>query len=233
MFLTQLIKHLESDPSSSDFTWTRMKGVYSYSPPWDSRKLWTVYETVSCLQQFRERCALCTCYYVHIRYDTNPKHLQMQAIVSCTLVHRLELLLTGEGEHEYNLFLIVYHFGLWKINIHCPWTASVFMSWWWCVPQSSNTLHELEVVVFHIILHVIPVVNCQVKRDKKLKILICLIPGSKELRSILDLYLNIMQKNEQVLAINNLRDSATQSKQIIADSAQNTARSLSEHNDFS
>ena len=33
--------------------------------------------------------------------------------------------------------------------------------------------------------------------------------------------------------INNLRDSVTQSKQIITDSAQNTARSLSEHNDFS
>ena len=36
-----------------------------------------------------------------------------------------------------------------------------------------------------------------------------------------------------LVIINNLRVSATQSKPIISDSVQNTARSLSEHNDFS
>ena len=43
----------------------------------------------------------------------------------------------------------------------------------------------------------------------------------------------VLQYIKIIYFINNLRDSATQSKQIITDSAQNTARSLSEHNDFS
>ena len=38
--------------------------LYSCSPRRVSRKLWTVYETVSCMQQFRERYASRTCYYV-------------------------------------------------------------------------------------------------------------------------------------------------------------------------
>ena len=37
--------------------------VYSCSPRRVSRKLWTVYEIVSCIQQLRSRYALRTCYY--------------------------------------------------------------------------------------------------------------------------------------------------------------------------
>ena len=35
----------------------------SVKPHWASRKLWTVYEFVSCMQKLHEHCALHTCYY--------------------------------------------------------------------------------------------------------------------------------------------------------------------------
>ena len=65
--------------------------VYSCSPRRVSRKLWTVYETVSCMQQLRERNALRTCYYAQAslwRQRQGLNYAQSQPTISSTLMHR-------------------------------------------------------------------------------------------------------------------------------------------------
>ena len=65
--------------------------LYSCSPRRASRKLWTVYETVSCMQQLRERYALRTCYYARAslwRQRQGLNYAQLQPTVSFTLMHR-------------------------------------------------------------------------------------------------------------------------------------------------
>ena len=65
--------------------------LYSCSPRRVSRKLWTVYETVSCMQQLRERYASRTCYYARAslcRQRQGLNYAQSQPTLSSTLMHR-------------------------------------------------------------------------------------------------------------------------------------------------
>ena len=62
--------------------------VYSCSPRWVSRKLWTVYETVSCMQQLRERYASRTCYYARASLVMTPAPgIELCAIAAYRLFH--------------------------------------------------------------------------------------------------------------------------------------------------
>ena len=95
--------------------------LYSCSPLRVSRKLWTVYETVSCMQQLCKRYALRTCYYARAslwRQRQGLNYTQSQPTVSSTLMHRFELLLTRRGEQEYSRQLQ----GHWWTEIRYPIT---------------------------------------------------------------------------------------------------------------
>ena len=64
--------------------------LYSCSPRQVSRKLWTVHETVSCMQQLRERYAWRSCYYARAslwrqRQGLNYAHRSLPSLpLSCT-----------------------------------------------------------------------------------------------------------------------------------------------------
>ena len=65
--------------------------LYSCSPLRVSRKLWTVCETVSCMQQLCKRFALRTCYCARAslwRQRQGLNYAQSQPTVSSTLMHR-------------------------------------------------------------------------------------------------------------------------------------------------
>ena len=65
--------------------------AYIYVTLLVSRKLWTVYEKVSCMQQLRERYASRTCYYARASLWCQRQELnyaQSQPTVSSTLMHR-------------------------------------------------------------------------------------------------------------------------------------------------
>ena len=64
--------------------------LYSCSPCCGSRKLWTVYETVSCMQRLHARYALRTCYYGRAslwRQHQALNYAQLQATVSFTVMY--------------------------------------------------------------------------------------------------------------------------------------------------
>ena len=78
--------------------------LYSCSPHQVSKKLPTVYETVSCIQQLFARYALSTCYYARF-VMTAAQRIQlctMQATVSSTLTTGYDFLMTQGGEQEYS-----------------------------------------------------------------------------------------------------------------------------------
>ena len=65
--------------------------LYSCSPRRASRKLWTVYEMLSCMQQLRERYASRTCFYARALLWCQRQGLnyaQSHPTVSSTLMHR-------------------------------------------------------------------------------------------------------------------------------------------------
>ena len=83
--------------------------LYSCSPRRVSRKLWTVHEMVSCMQQLRERYASRTCYYAHAslwRQHQGLNYAQSQPTVSSTLMHRFQFLLTRRGKQEYSIVFV-------------------------------------------------------------------------------------------------------------------------------
>ena len=72
-----------------------LTAFYCCSPRRVSRKLWNVYETVSCMQQLRERYASRTCYYARASFNMTPvPGIKLYAIAAYRLFHSHAQVLT-------------------------------------------------------------------------------------------------------------------------------------------